>query len=246
MTYKLKSIFNYDDLPFICSQPTCSIHEQFINIRERRFNIAPGNYALKAKENKCSKYTDIMMQRYLESVAHCPAVDLQDIYQDWAYYFYSNKPYDGDGRSQANPEYSHTSYLRMRHLEESYHIFNYLDEDHPLNLKLKNYKASQAEKGQPVVLLTKKERQSCLQRMYMLHEKKKYKIETLFIAVSIFDRYLMMTGCWNIDKPKQLQLSVICMVLAGKLEQPMQPCYDRMTQYLPDADKEHTTTEKLE
>ena len=55
----------------------------------------------------------------------------------------------------------------------------------------------------------------------MLHDKKKYKIETLFVAVSIFDRYLMMTGCWNVDKAKQLQLSVICMVLAGKLEQPM-------------------------
>ena len=32
-------------------------------------------------------------------------------------------------RPQANPEYSHSSYLRMRHTEESYLIYNYLDEE---------------------------------------------------------------------------------------------------------------------
>jgi hypothetical protein len=80
----------------------------------------------------------------------------------------------------------------------------------------------------------------------MLHDKKKYKIETLFMAVNIFDRYLITVGHWNIDLAKQVQLGVICMILAGKLEQPMQPCYDRMTQYLVQSEKDLTTIQNLE
>lgn len=82
--------------------------------------------------------------------------------------------------------------------------------------------------------------------MYMLHEKKKYKIETLFVAVSIFDRYLLKTGHWNKSKEEYVLLCVISMVLAGKLEQPMQPCYDRMTQYLSEAERSWATTQELE
>lgn len=94
--------------------------------------------------------------------------------------------------------------------------------------------------------MSKKERQTCLQRIFMLHDKKKYKIETLFMAVNIFDRYLITVGHWNIDLAKQVQLGVICMILAGKLEQPMQPCYDRMTQYLVQSEKDLTTIQNLE
>ena len=36
------------------------------------------------------------------------------------------------------------------------------------------------------------------------------------------------------------------MVLAGKLEQPMQPCYDRMTQYLKESEKDYAPTHLLE
>jgi hypothetical protein len=45
-----------------------------------------------------------------------------------------------EGRPQAHPEYSHTSYLRMRHQEESFQIFNYLDESY--NMRLQNFLAS--------------------------------------------------------------------------------------------------------
>ena len=41
-----------------------------------------------------------------------------------------------DSFVQANPEYSQSSYLRMRHLEESYQIFNYMDQT--LNMRLQN------------------------------------------------------------------------------------------------------------
>ena len=93
--------------------------------------------------------------------------------------------------------------------------------------------------------MTKKDRQSCIQRMFNLHEKKKYKIEAIFTAVAIFDRYLMIVGHWNISLEKQVQLCVICMILAGKLDQPIQPCYDRMTQYLTAAEQKMTSFETL-
>ena len=62
------------------------------------------------------------------------------------------------------------------------------------------------------------ERQTCINRLYMLHEKKNYNLESLFTAVNIFDRYLMMRGHWNAPLKLQVELCVISMVLAGKLE----------------------------
>ena len=118
--------------------------------------------------------------------------------------------------------------------------------DEELNMRLQNYLNSQNEKKLPTLVMTKKDRQTCIQRMYKLHEKKNYNIEALFTAVAIFDRYLMITGHWNTGVSKQVQLCVISMILAGKLDQPIQPCYDRMTQFLPDSEKKMTSFDSLE
>ena len=41
------------------------------------------------------------------------------------------------------------------------------------------------------------DRSYAVQKIFDLHMKKEYKIETLFIAVNIFDRYLAHVGHWN-------------------------------------------------
>lgn len=182
-----------------------------------------------------------MLERYRKHVSAIPNVDQVDIFVESS--FFGDRPFP-DGRPQANPEYSQTSYLRMRHQEESYQIFNYLDES--FNMRLQNHLNRKSKADTNDNLMSKKDRQVCLRRLFMLHEKKKYKIETLFVAVNIFDRYLLMTGHWNKTRDQYVQLCVISMVLAGKLEQPMQPCYDRMTQYLNETERTCATIEKLE
>jgi hypothetical protein len=47
---------------------------------------------------------------------------------------------------------------------------------------------------------------------------KNYKIETLFTAGYIFDKYLSTLGHWNYPREHILKLSVICLLIAAKLE----------------------------
>ena len=57
-----------------------------------------------------------------------------------------------------------------------------------------------------------------MQKMFDLHDKKGYKVETLFIASSIFDRYIFMIGVQNFEKSHVVNLATICILMAAKLE----------------------------
>ena len=59
-----------------------------------------------------------------------------------------------------------------------------------------------------------------------LHELKKYKVETLYTAVSIADRYLINQAVTNNPTPDAVVLAVTAVMLAGKLEQEESPSFN--------------------
>ena len=58
--------------------------------------------------------------------------------------------------------------------------------------------------------------------------KKNYKEETLYLASSLADRHLVNLAVRNEPTPCLLKLTVVCTLIAAKLEQPVQPSYKRM------------------
>ena len=51
-----------------------------------------------------------------------------------------------------------------------------------------------------------------------LYEMKGYKIETLFLAVNLADRYLVYVSFSEAEVPCLIALAVTCVLLAAKLE----------------------------
>jgi hypothetical protein len=78
-----------------------------------------------------------------------------------------------------------------------------------------------------------------------LHIKKEYKNETLFVATSIFDRYINSVGASNFPKSQIVCLSTISILLAAKLEQPISPSFTRMISLLTEEEKKLVTKQKL-
>lgn len=77
-----------------------------------------------------------------------------------------------------------------------------------------------------------------IQKIFYLHEKKEYKKETLFVAASIFDRYIHMVGVNNFNKHNILHLAVISVLMSAKLEQPISPSFSRMISLLQKDEKD--------
>ena len=61
-----------------------------------------------------------------------------------------------------------------------------------------------------------------------LNRIKEYKEETLYLAASLGDRYLVNLAVKNQPAPCLILLAVITTLMAAKLEEPMQPSYNRM------------------
>jgi hypothetical protein len=77
-------------------------------------------------------------------------------------------------------------------------------------------------------LISQFDRSYAVQKIFDLHVKKEYKIETLFIAVNIFDRYLANIGHWTFPRDQVCLLATISILIAAKLEQPISPSFLRM------------------
>lgn len=75
---------------------------------------------------------------------------------------------------------------------------------------------------------TVNDRAYAVQKIFTLHEAKEYRIETLFTAVAIFDRYLAAIGHWNYPRRKICLLATVSLLLAAKLEQPISPSFRMM------------------
>ena len=110
----------------------------------------------------------------------------------------------------------------MRQQDESHKIYNYFDCS-----KNESYQTYLKEnKGQPV--LTRSQRAIAVYMMIELNLKRQYEIDTLFMAVSIMDRYLMLIGHWNFKVEDLNILACTCILVAAKLEQPQLPNYQNM------------------
>lgn len=76
------------------------------------------------------------------------------------------------------------------------------------------------------------DRSYAVQKIFDLHIKKEYKIETLFVAVSIFDRFLAAIGHWTFPRDQICLLATTSILMAAKLEQPISPSFLRMISLL--------------
>lgn len=54
---------------------------------------------------------------------------------------------------------------------------------------------------------------------------KDYKTETIYLAISLADRFLINLSIKNEQAPCLISLAVICSLMAAKLEQPISPCF---------------------
>jgi len=54
-----------------------------------------------------------------------------------------------------------------------------------------------------------------------LYTNKKYKLETLYLALSLCDRYLVNIAILNQPAPSLINLAVIGILMAAKLEEPL-------------------------
>ena len=64
-----------------------------------------------------------------------------------------------------------------------------------------------------------------IEELVLLRE---YKLETIFIAVSLADRYLVSIAVKKGRVPCLITLAVISVLMAAKLEQPVSPSFTRM------------------
>ena len=71
-----------------------------------------------------------------------------------------------------------------------------------------------------------------MQKIMDLHTKKGYRLESLFCAQHIFDRYLSMVGHWNFTEERYVLLAVVSVLMSAKLEQDTSPSFNRMISLL--------------
>lgn len=117
----------------------------------------------------------------------------------------------------------------------SFEFFNYLDPEFNIPFKkylLKVEKRAKDPQGYADSLFNSHDRTYAVQRIFDLHMQKKYRPETLFMAVSIFDQYLACTGHYRFPRRETCTLAVTALLIAVKTREPISPCFDRMVQRL--------------
>ena len=67
-----------------------------------------------------------------------------------------------------------------------------------------------------------------MKKILELHYKKAYRLETLFAAQGIFDRYLAQVGHWTFNDKRYVLLATIAVLMSAKLEQDTSPSFNRM------------------
>ena len=71
-------------------------------------------------------------------------------------------------------------------------------------------------------------------RVYMMtvifevHRIKNYKEETLYLAINLADRFLNSLATNQQPSPCLIRLSYVCILMAAKLEESVQPSFNRM------------------
>lgn len=153
--------------------------------------------------------------------------------------------------NQHHPEFTQSSYNRLRSLEDAFKISNYLQ-----NVPKKGQQGSKQSISQKIQStfnkrmnqdnqITAYDRSYGIQKIFDLHQKKEYKKETLFIAAGILDRYIHMVGPQNFPKAQMVSLATICVLMSAKLEQPISPSFTRMINLLTDEEKRYVSKHSL-
>lgn len=76
-----------------------------------------------------------------------------------------------------------------------------------------------------------------------LHRVKSYGEDTFYLAVSLADRYLTVLATQQKKAPNLIQLATVCLLLAAKMYQHMNPCFDMMIERLPTLLRKQVTRE---
>ena len=128
-------------------------------------------------------------------------VDQKDISEECPIFNQGKKSHP---EHQNHPEFTQTCYLRIRHNEEAFLSKNYLDQiPQPEKLTLGQKFQNSMNLGKSKLIdktITQQDRSYGIQKIFDLHTKKEYKNETLFVATSIFDRYINSVGASNFPK----------------------------------------------
>ena len=81
--------------------------------------------------------------------------------------------------------------------------------------------------------ITAQDRESMVSLIQELHRVKGYAEDTFYLAVSIADRYLTILATSGRKSPNLIQLATISLLLAAKMYQHMNPCFEMMIERLP-------------
>lgn len=88
-------------------------------------------------------------------------------------------------------------------------------------------------------------------RLYMItviievHRIKNYKEETLYLACNLADRYLALLTILQRPSPCLIRLAFVCILMAAKLEEPIQPSFNRMVRLVASEWNFETTKEEI-
>lgn len=94
-------------------------------------------------------------------------------------------------------------------------------------------------------IIRQEQRKTLIALIEDLHRSKSYKDETLFLAVSVADRYLVNLTVQQRPPPCLTSLAVISLLLGAKLEQPMHPSFNIMIRLLYDTHRMHVDKQTL-
>ena len=64
--------------------------------------------------------------------------------------------------------------------------------------------------------------------------RKDYQIETFFLAVNIADRYLRTLTSKGITAPSHVLLGITVLIIAGKANESVRPCFEYTAMILPE------------
>ena len=78
-----------------------------------------------------------------------------------------------------------------------------------------------------------------------VHRVKGYKEETLYMATSLADRYLALLTILEQPSPCLIRLAFVCVLIAAKFEEPVQPSFNRMVRLIKSEYNFDTTKEEL-
>ena len=88
--------------------------------------------------------------------------------------------------------------------------------------------------GQSSLNITVAHRKEMVRLIESLHSKKNYRVETLYLAVNVADRYLINLAERGEPAPGLVLLAVTSLLIAAKASQPLKPSYALTVGLLPD------------